>query len=571
MSHAITRFNRRLGKILSRHRLVEDEAIDDAIQDAGEQGSVTRSLVESGALDEQQLLGVLALETGVTPIDLGRLRLEENPCEELREKTARSCRVLPVARSAGVLTIAIADPHDIVQIDEIRNVTRCHVQAVLACDFRIEEAIDRLYGDGRKEIEEVLDDYGDLELELRDSSDEDDGIQELSFEGDESPVVKIVNHVIYKALRERASDIHIEPQERSLRIRYRCDGVLREVQPPPAKLRASITSRIKIMSGLDIAERRIPQDGKFQLRIDGRQVDFRVSTLPTVHGEKVVMRILDSSSLALSLDTLGFEEKALRDIRDAITSSYGMMLVTGPTGSGKSTTLYSCVNEVLSPDENITTVEDPVEYQIEGVTQVPVNVKRGLTFARALRSILRQDPDTVMIGEIRDLETAEIAIKAALTGHRVFSTLHTNDAASTVVRMVDMGIDPYLVASATQCIAAQRLSRRLCEDCKQEAGPLPAKRLEALGFLPEEAKEARLWEPVGCSRCQGGYRGRFALIETMPLDDEIRRAVVEGASALAIREIALQQGMVTLRRVGLLNALRGKTSLEEVLRVTQGQ
>jgi len=284
-----------------------------------------------------------------------------------------------------------------------------------------------------------------------------------------------------------------------------------------------------------------------------------------------VMRILDSSSLALSLDTLGFEEKALRDIRDAITSSYGMMLVTGPTGSGKSTTLYSCVNEVLSPDENITTVEDPVEYQIEGVTQVPVNVKRGLTFSRALRSILRQDPDTVMIGEIRDLETAEIAIKAALTGHRVFSTLHTNDAASTVVRMVDMGIDPYLVASATQCIAAQRLSRRLCEDCKQEAGPLPAKRLEALGFLPEEAKEARLWEPVGCSRCQGGYRGRFALIETMPLDDEIRRAVVEGASALAIREIALQQGMVTLRRVGLLNALRGKTSLEEVLRVTQGE
>jgi type IV pilus assembly protein PilB len=324
------------------------------------------------------------------------------------------------------------------------------------------------------------------------------------------------------------------------------------------------------MSGLDIAERRVPQDGKFQLRIDGRQVDFRVSTLPTVHGEKVVLRILDSTSLALSLETLGFEEKALKDIRDAITSSFGMMLVTGPTGSGKSTTLYSCVNEVLSPTENITTVEDPVEYQIEGVVQVPVNVKRGLTFSRALRAILRQDPDTVMIGEIRDLETAEIAIKAALTGHRVFSTLHTNDAPSTVVRMVDMGIDPFLVASATQCIAAQRLSRRLCEDCKREAGPLPARRLEALGFLPEEADGAKLWEPVGCSRCQGGYRGRFALLETMPMNDDLRRVVVEGGSALTIREIALEQGMVTLRRAGLLNALRGKTSLEEILRVTQG-
>ena len=570
MTHVSTRFNQRLGKILSRHRLVEDEQIGDALQHAGDQGSLTRLLVENGTVDECQLLGVLAIETGVAPIDLDRLQVDENPCEELREKTARSCRVLPVVKSAGVLTVAIADPHDIVLLDEIRNVTRCHIQPVLACDFRIEEAIDRLYGDGRKEIEEVLDDYGDLELELRDNNEEEDGIMELSFQGNESPVVKIVNHVIYQALRERASDIHFEPQDRALRIRYRCDGVLREVQPPPAKLRASIISRLKIMAGLDIAERRIPQDGKFQLRIEGRQVDFRVSTLPTVHGEKVVLRILDSSSLALSLETLGFEEKALSDIRDAISRSHGMLLVTGPTGSGKSTSLYSCVNEVLSVEENITTVEDPVEYQIEGVIQVPVNSKRGMTFARALRSILRQDPDTVMIGEIRDLETAEIAVKASLTGHRVFSTLHTNDAPSTVTRLVDMGIDPFLVSSAIQCIAAQRLCRRLCEDCKCEVGSLPPRRLEALGFLPEEAKDATLWESVGCLRCQGGYRGRFALLETMVMNDEIRRAVVEGASALEIRDIALKNGMVTLRRAGVLNALRGKTSLEEVLRVTQG-
>ncbi|MEC9476461.1 MAG: ATPase, T2SS/T4P/T4SS family [Planctomycetota bacterium] len=570
MSHVITRFNRRLGKVLSRHRLVEDEQIGDALERAGVQGSLTRVLVESGSIDECQLLGVLAIETGVAPIDLDRLQIDENPCEELKEKIARSCRVLPVVKSAGVLTVAIADPHDIVLLDEIRNVTRCQVQPVLACDFRIEEAIDRVYGDGRKEIEEVLDDYGDLELELRDTTEEEDDIQELSFQGNESPVVKIVNHVIYQALRDRASDIHFEPQERALRIRYRCDGVLREVQQPPAKLRASIISRLKIMAGLDIAERRIPQDGKFQLRIEGRQVDFRVSTLPTVHGEKIVLRILDSGSLALSLETLGFEEKALNDIRDAISRSYGMLLVTGPTGSGKSTSLYSCVNEVLSEEQNITTVEDPVEYQIDGVVQVPVNAKRGLTFARALRSILRQDPDTVMIGEIRDLETAEIAIKASLTGHRVFSTLHTNDAPSTVTRLVDMGIDPFLVSSAIQCIAAQRLCRRLCEDCKCAVGSLPPRRLEALGFLPEEAEKATLWEATGCSRCQGGYRGRFALLETMKMDDEIRRAVVEGASALEIRDIALENGMVTLRRAGVLNALRGKTSLEEVLRVTQG-
>ncbi|MDG1455155.1 MAG: ATPase, T2SS/T4P/T4SS family [Planctomycetota bacterium] len=571
MSQAIARFNRRLGKILARHRLVEDQAIDEAIQRSGEGGSVMRILIEEGQVAEDEFLGILAMETGVAPIDLGRLSMDENPYEELKEKIARSCKVLPVAHAAGVLTVAIADPHDILLLDEIRNMTRCQVQPVLACDFRIEEAIDRLYGDGRKEIEEVLEDYGHLDLELREGHDEvDEAIQELSFEGDESPVVKIVNHIIYQALRERASDIHVEPQERSIRVRYRSDGVLSEAQQPPAQLRASIVSRLKIMAGLDIAERRIPQDGKFQLRIEGRQVDFRVSTLPTVHGEKVVLRILDSSNLALNLESLGFEEKALRDIRSAISSSYGMLLVTGPTGSGKSTTLYSCVNEVLSPTENITTVEDPVEYQIEGVVQVPVNAKRGLTFSRALRSILRQDPDTVMIGEIRDLETAEIAVKAALTGHRVFSTLHTNDAPSTVTRMVDMGIDPFLVASSIQCIAAQRLCRRLCEDCKQDAGELPSERLVALGFTPEEAEGAQLFEPHGCARCQGGYRGRFALLETMPLDEAVRRVVVAGGSALEIRDVAMANGMQTLRRVGILNSLRGKTSLEEVLRVTQG-
>jgi type IV pilus assembly protein PilB len=391
-------------------------------------------------------------------------------------------------------------------------------------------------------------------------------------DADQAPVVKLVNLIIIQGIRQKASDIHIEPMDKQVRVRYRVDGVMRESISPPKKMQNSLVSRIKIIAGLDIAEKRRPQDGKFQIRVDNRKIDFRVSVLPIIFGEKVVLRILDSSNLTLNLDSLGFEEKALRDIRFAIGQPYGMLLVTGPTGSGKSTTLYSAIREVLTPEENITTVEDPVEYQLEGVNQVQVSVKRGLTFAAALRSILRQDPDTIMIGEIRDQETVEIAVKAALTGHLVFSTLHTNDAPSTITRMVDMGVDRFLVASSVCCVAAQRLARKLCEECKKPLDVKPPRdHLLALGFLPEEIDNLVLYHAVGCPRCEGkGYKGWFALLETLPLTDDVRRVIIKGGSAIEIREMAMKEKMINLRRCGLLNVIKGRSSLEEVLKVTVG-
>ena len=564
------KFNRRLGKILTQFKLVKEEDLSDALEKVTKERSLTEILIEEGSVEEGAILSALSRETSFPPIDVGKLVADENLMEVIPENLARYYGVIPVGKVGRTLTLAVSDPFDIVKFDDISMVTSCTIKPVLSTDYRIRQAIPEIYNAAGKRIEELLDGMGgDPELELSDSNIDDD-VEDLNLEGGDSPVVKVVNHIIYQGIRERASDIHIEPFERSVKVRYRMDGVLRESVAPPTKMHSSIVSRIKIMCGLDIAERRVPQDGKFQLRVEGRQVDFRVSTLPTVHGEKVVLRILDASNLALNLDTLGFEERCLKDIRDAISVPYGMLLVTGPTGSGKSTTLYSCVSEVLCPDDNIVTVEDPVEYQLEGVIQVPVNNKRGLTFAAALRSILRQDPDTVMIGEIRDLETVEIAIKAALTGHLVFSTLHTNDAPSTVTRMIDMGVDPFLVASATQCIAAQRLARRLCNECKRPVEQeVPPERLLQLGFKEEDLKDLVLHEAVGCGRCSNGYKGRFAILETLPMTEDLRRCVIGGGSALEIRDVGLSEGMVTLRRSALMNVMRGKTSIEEVLRVTR--
>ena len=424
-----------------------------------------------------------------------------------------------------------------------------------------------------KKISEILDGMGDPELELKGEGQPQDDIDDLSLEGGDSPVIKVVNHIIYQAIREKASDIHIEPFERTLRVRYRMDGVLRETVAPPIKMHSSLVSRVKIMCGLDIAERRVPQDGKFQLRVEGRQVDFRVSILPLIHGEKVCMRLLDSGNLTLDLGKLGLHEKALADFRAAIASPYGMVLVTGPTGSGKSTTLYSAVKELLCDEDNFVTVEDPVEYQLEGVNQVPVNVKRGLTFAAALRSILRQDPDVVMIGEIRDQETIEIAIKAALTGHLVLSTLHTNDAPSTITRILDMGIDPFMAASSILLCSAQRLLRKVCPACKKPAELLTRPIYEEAGFTPEETEKILKGEVVlqtaeGCTQCTNGYKGRFGVLETLPLTEEVRRIIIDGGSSLDIKNKAIEQGMITLRRVALLSCLEGRTDLEEVIRTT---
>jgi len=388
--------------------------------------------------------------------------------------------------------------------------------------------------------------------------------------GGSSPVIKLVNMLIVKAIKERAADIHIEPFEKHTRVRFRVDGVLHEDMCPPKRIHNATLSRVKIMAGLDIAERKLPQDGKFQLKIEGRQVDFRVSILPVVHGEKAVLRILDKGNLALHLEDLGWEQEALSAFREAITAPWGMIMCVGPTGSGKTTTLYSGLKEVTSVEDNLITVEDPVEYQLDGINQVQVNPKRGRTFAAVLRSILRQDPDTVMIGEIRDLETAEIAIQAALTGHLVMSTLHTNDAPSTITRMVDMGIDPFMVAASVVLVVAQRLARKLCDKCKK-IEEYPTESLQKIGFLPEEIESAQLYAPPAgnCSVCANiGYRGRFAVVEVLPLNEQVKRLILDGASAIDLKIEAMEQGLMTLRRVGILNALRGRTSVEEVERVT---
>jgi len=566
----VRKFDKKLASILEKRGLIASDRREEALAVAErDDRSLTDVLVADCGVGELDLVGCVAEEMNLPPIDLGKTQFQDAAIETLPEDLASYYGVLPVARLGKILTLAVANPFDVLTLDDVKIVTGCELLPVVSSDLAISKGITRAYNAGASEMQELLDESGEVadEMELTEQVEEELDAAELKAEGEEAPIVKLVNLIILQAIRDGASDIHIEPFEKRLRVRYRIDGLCREAMGPPKKMQAALVSRIKIMSGMDIAERRRPQDGKFQMKVQGRQIDFRVSVLPMVHGEKVVIRILDTSALAASLETLGFEEKALDDFRKAIHSPYGMILVTGPTGSGKSTTLYSAVKEVLSVEDNITTVEDPVEYQLDGVNQVPVSEKRGLTFAAALRSILRQDPDTVMIGEIRDRETIEIAVKAALTGHLVFSTLHTNDAAGTITRMIDMDVDPFLVGSATLLVSAQRLVRKLCQDCR-EPYEVPTDQLLEAGFTKEEAKESTLYRPRGCNRCSNGYRGRFALLETMPMTDSIRRIVVKGGNALDIKKTALDEGMITLRRCAILNAIRGKTSLEEVLSVT---
>ena len=563
-------FNKRLSRILEDSGLLSVEQLETGTRmSEKDDNSLSSIVVKQGWMEEKELLGLLAQQLRFPPIDLRTLMPDNSALETIPQDLASYYRVFPIAKLGNILTIAVSNPYDVVKLDDIRIVTGCELRLVIALEDAVDELIDRGYNPGEQEMANLLEGLVDTGVELKEHGHDDDKSLSIDdVESGDSPAVRLVNMIIYQAVKERASDIHIEPQEKSIRVRFRNDGVLRETFTPPRRMLNSIVSRMKIMSNLDIAEKRKPQDGKFQIKMDGRQVDFRVSILPLVHGEKVVLRILDAGNLALSLDKLGFEEESLRNFKEAIDSPYGMILVTGPTGSGKSTTLYSAVKEVMTVADNFVTVEDPVEYQLEGVNQVQVNPKAGLTFAGALRSILRQDPDVVMIGEIRDRETIEIAVKAALTGHLVLSTLHTNDAPSTITRMVDMGVDPFMVASSTLLVSAQRLCRKLCPQCKEEF-EAPAERLLTIGFTREEVEASRkVYRPVGCSRCTGGYSGRFALLETLPMTDEIKRIIIDGGSAMDIKSAALKQGMITLRRCAILNAIRGKTSIEEVLRVT---
>ncbi len=563
---------KKLKQLLEKAGKVEVEVADEALAEAKSQGRpFTEILVKKGIASASELTGMLARAANIPPIDLNKLAVNKEVLESVPEETATEYGIFPIDRIGSILTVAVANPFDVLKLDDIRIITGCQLRTVASTAEEIEKAIERGYQKESESVDGILGTFDGEDVELQESKIEDDTTDLSSISDEDAPVVKLVNKIILDGCNTGASDIHIEPFEKKVIIRYRKDGALYEAMQLPKRMQNTITSRIKIMAKLDIAERRIPQDGKFQMKIGRKAIDFRVSILPVVWGEKTVFRILDSSNLALDIESLGFESKSMEDYKWACAQPYGMILVTGPTGSGKSTTLYSAVQSIAQPDINLVTVEDPVEYQLEGINQVPVNPKAGMTFAAALRSILRQDPDVVLIGEIRDHETLEIGVKAALTGHLVLSTLHTNDAPSTITRMVDMGMDPFMVSSAALLICAQRLGRKLCPNCKKRV-ELKPEALKRLGYTDEDLDggipEMEIYEPVGCPRCNQGYKGRFALLETMRMSEGVKRMVVDGAHIADVKKLALSEGMLTLRRCGLLNAARGKTSLQEVESVT---
>jgi type IV pilus assembly protein PilB len=552
-----------LGEVLLDRGLVDESALLAALDEQAATGApLGRVLVQRGALAESQLVALLAEQAGMTFVDLDEVAVDRTAVALLPGSVCRQHRILPVGFQDGALLLAMVDPGDLLALDDAHTLTGRTGPPVVAAAAALDSALNRWV---RADSE-----IADLGQSLVDSVAPGQGGIDLTQVGEsisgDTPVVKYVNLLVTQAIADHASDIHVEPTEHDLRVRYRIDGVLQEKQSAPKGIQSSVISRIKVMADIDIAEKRKPQDGRMSVTHEGQKIDLRVATLPTVWGEKIVMRILDNSNAQLDLRDLSFSERSLDTYRASYTKPYGMILVTGPTGSGKSTTLYATVNAVSRPDINVITVEDPVEYRLPGINQVQVNPKAGLTFAAALRSILRSDPDVVLIGEIRDHETAQIAVEASLTGHLVLSTLHTNDAPSSVTRLIEMGIEPFLVGSALDSVVAQRLARKLCDRCKQpyEAG----ERELFLAGIEHSGPRPVLHRPVGCSACsQTGYRGRIALHEVMSVTEEIERLAVAGASSLEIRSTAVQQGMVTLRDDGWQKICEGRTSLEELLRV----
>ena len=561
----MTQFAKKLRGILEKAGKLDGPTGDTLLAESqAQKRPFTEVLVKKGVASEAELVALIAKAANIPPIDLTKVNVNKEVLESVPEDVAREYCIFPVDRIGQIITVAVANPFDVLKLDDIRIITGCQLRLVVSTAEEIEKIRGKGYQKETESVDGILGSFDDGDVELKETDLEEEGTDLSAISDEDSPIVKLVNKIILDGCNTGASDIHIEPFEKKVIIRFRKDGAMAEAMTLPKRMQNNITSRIKIMSKLDIAEKRKPQDGKFQMKIGNKAIDFRVSILPVVWGEKTVFRILDSSNLALDIKSLGFEPKCMEDYLWACAQPYGMILVTGPTGSGKSTTLYSAVKHIAAPDINLVTVEDPVEYQLEGINQVPVNVKAGLTFGAALRSILRQDPDVVLLGEIRDHETLEIAVKAALTGHQVLSTLHTNDAPSTITRMVDMGMDPFMVASSTLLICAQRLGRKLCANCKRRVD-LPKDTLLRLGFLESDFEQPmELYEPVGCPRCNGGYKGRFALLETMRMSEPIKRMVVEKAHVADIKTQALREGMMTLRRCGLMNAMRGKTSLQEV-------
>ena len=555
----------KLGNFLVREGLITPEQLENALQEQKANGGMLGSnLVKMGYIEEAELMEFLSKQFGVPSTDPSKLDVDPEVIEMIPGNIVNKYRIVPISLEGQTLTIAMVDPSNIFIIDDIKFLTRKNIRVTVATESSIKSAMDRFYDAGAA-LEDVMQEFDEDGVDVVEGS-EDLDLGELESAAEQAPVVKLVNLILVDAIKKVASDIHIEPYEKSFRVRYRIDGVLYEVMKPPMKLKNALISRVKIMSRLDIAERRLPQDGRIKLKTKGKEMDFRVSVLPTLFGEKVVLRLLDKSNLQLDMTKLGFEKKQLANFQDAIHKPFGMVLVTGPTGSGKTTTLYSALSELNKTTENISTAEDPVEFNLGGINQVQIHDSIGLSFAACLRSFLRQDPDIIMVGEIRDFETAEIAIKAALTGHMVLSTLHTNDAPSTVNRMLNMGVEPFLVSSAVNLILAQRLARRVCLDCKEEI-EIPKETLLDLGVPDEEVGSFKCYHGVGCPTCsQTGYKGRIALYEVMPMYEEIKELVLVGASSTEIKREAMRLGMLTLRQSGINKLKEGITTVEEVVR-----
>lgn len=561
----------RIGEMLLAAKLITEEQLKKALEvQQKEGGNLGSNLIRLGYINEEKLTSFLSKQYGIPAINLLDYEIDPSVIKLIPSEVVRKYQVIPVMKTGAIVTIAMADPSNVFAVDDIRFMTGYNVETVIATESSLKIAINKYYNQ-TDAVQTVIDSFNKdvFKISVEEEEEEEQvDIGELRKDIEKAPVVKLVNFILTDAISKGASDVHIEAYEKVFRVRYRIDGILYEIMQLPMRHRAALISRLKIMAELDIAERRLPQDGRIKLKIKGRDIDLRVSILPTMFGQKIVTRILDKGSFMLDITKLGFESKALKDFQEAISAPYGMILVTGPTGSGKTTTLYTALNSLNSVGVNIITAEDPIEYNFMGINQVQMKEEIGLNFATALRSFLRQDPDIIMVGEIRDYETAEIAVKAALTGHLVLSTLHTNDAPSTINRLLNMGIEPFLVASSTLLIMAQRLVRKICQNCKEEE-KIPSQTLTDIGFSKDEAETIRCYRGRGCEVCNNtGYKGRTAIYEVMPMRDEIKKTILEGASAIEIKRMAVKFGMKTLRMSGLTKIKEGVSSMEEVVRVT---
>jgi type IV pilus assembly protein PilB len=571
-------FGERIADALVEDGLLTATQIEELLEQQKKEGArLIKLIVDKAYVSEQDLAVSMGRVLNVPPINLGRTNILPEVVELLPRDIAHNYKVVPVSRLENKLFLAMADPLNVLAIDDVKRITKLEIAPLIASEKSIIDKLNTLDSSKNSSMEDIIQDAQKQQSEEDAEADtieevreglEEVNLDQLAASSGEAPVIKLANLIIVQAIKDRASDIHLEPFEKSMRLRYRVDGVLLDATPPPKQMQLALASRFKIMSSLDIAERRMPQDGRMRVKVSGKDFDLRVSVLPTVHGEKIVMRVLDKSNLTASIDKLGLDADTFKQVKSAIDAPHGLILVTGPTGSGKTTTLYSALNELNNPVYNIITVEDPVEFQVPGINQVPTKKEIGLTFANALRSILRQDPDIIMIGEIRDTETAEIAIEAALTGHQVLSTMHCNDAPGAIARLDDMGIAPFLISSSVILSCAQRLMRRICSHCKEPV-TYPPKMFEDLGIDPATFSGVQLYRGRGCDRCKNsGYAGRMAIIEAMTISDQIRKLIIGRANTRELGKVAISQGMHTLRMVGLDRARDGISTLEQVLMIT---